>query len=144
MTVESPGRLVEDDEGLRRILAENRTWAVVGCSADPSRPSNEVAKFLQERGYRVIPVNPTETEILGERCYPDVASIPEPVDVVDLFRRPEQVGPPVDEAIAAGAKVVWMQLGIVNQEAAAKARAAGIDVVMDHCPKIEIKRLVDV
>ncbi len=94
-----------------------------------------------ERGYEVIPVHPTETEILGRRCYPDLASIPEHVDVVDLFRRSEQVGPHVEEAIAIGAKVVWMQLGVVNEEAASRAHAAGIDVVMDHCPKIETRRL---
>lgn len=136
------GRTVTDDDGFRRILTETKTWAVVGCSPDPSRPSNEVASFLIERGYRVIPVHPTETEILGQRCYPDLASIPEQVDVVDLFRRSEQVGPHVEEAIAIGAKVVWMQLGIVNEEAAARAHAAGIDVVMDHCPKIESERLL--
>ena len=136
------GHTVTDDEGLRRILSETKTWAVVGCSPDPSRKSNEVAAFLLERGYHIIPVHPTEAEILGQTCYPDLASIPQPVDVVQLFRRPEQVGPHVEEAIAIGARYVWMQLGIANEEAAARAHEAGIDVVMDHCAKIETKRLL--
>ncbi len=115
--------------------------AVVGISDNPERPSYDVASFLEKHGYNIIPINPTLTEWKGKRCYPDLKSIPEKVDVVDIFRRPEAVPPIVDEAIAIKAKAVWMQLGIVNEEAAAKARAAGIEVVMDKCMKIEYNRL---
>jgi predicted CoA-binding protein len=131
------------DETVRRILTTSRTWAVVGCSPDPSRTSHDIAAYLLHRGYDVIPVHPDATSILGRTCYPDLGSIPDDVeiDVVDLFRRSEQVAPHVDEAIAVGAKAVWMQLGVVDLDAAERARAAGIDVVMDRCPKIEIPRL---
>jgi predicted CoA-binding protein len=115
--------------------------AVVGISDNPERPSYDVASFLEEHGYNIIPVNPTLTEWKGKKCYPDLKSIPVKVDVVDIFRRPEAVPPVVDEAIEIKAKAVWMQLGIVNEEAAAKARAAGIEVVMDKCMKIEYNRL---
>jgi predicted CoA-binding protein len=115
--------------------------AVVGISDNPERPSYDVASFLEAHGYNIIPVNPTLTEWKGKKCYPDLKSIPVKVDIVDIFRRPEAVPPVVDEAIAIKAKVVWMQLGIVNEEAAVKARAAGIEVVMDRCMKIEYKRL---
>ena len=120
------------------------TWAVVGCSPDPARDSHGVARFLQEKGKRVIPVNPNACpgEILGETCVPDLTSIREPVDVVDIFRRSEQAGTHVDEAIAIGAKAVWMQLGVIDEEAAERARAAGLLVVMNRCPKIEWPRLV--
>lgn len=118
-----------------------KTIAVVGISDNPERPSNFVAKFLEERGYKIIPVNPNLTEWEGKKCYPDLLSIPLEVDVVDIFRRPEAVPPIVDEAIAIKAKVVWMQEGIVNEEAAAKARDAGIEVVMDRCMKKEYIRL---
>ncbi|MFL5893793.1 MAG: CoA-binding protein [Thermoleophilaceae bacterium] len=116
----------------------------MGCSPDPSRDSYGVARFLQERGKRVIPVNPNACpgEILGETCLPDLASIDEPVEVVDIFRRSEQAGVHVDEAIAIGAKAVWMQLGVVDRDAAERARAAGLLVVMDRCPKLEWPRLV--
>ena len=126
-----------------RVLREYRTWAVVGCSPSPSRDSHDVAGFLQRHGYRVIPVNPQchDDEILGERCYPDLASVPEPIDVVDIFRRSSLAGVHVDEAIAVGAKAVWMQLGVIDEAAAARARAAGLEVVMDRCPKIELPRL---
>ena len=127
---------------LRRILAETRTIAVVGLSADWYRPSYFAAKYLQEHGYRVIPVNPKYARILGEKAYASLLDIPEKIDVVDLFQRAERVPPFVDDAIAIGAKVVWMQLGIVNEAAAAKARAAGLEVVMDHCMKIEYGRLL--
>ncbi len=127
---------------LRRILAEYRTVAMVGLSDQWYRPSYFAAKYLQEHGFRVIPVNPRHTEILGERCYAELAAIPEPVDVVDLFQRAENVPPFVDQAIAIGAKVVWMQLGIVHEQAAARARAAGLEVVMDRCMKIEHGRLL--
>jgi hypothetical protein len=166
------------DETVRRILTTSRTWAVVGCSPDPSRASHDIAAFLLRRGYEVVPVHPDATSVLGRTCYPDLASIPDDVriDVVDLFRRSDQVGPHVDEAVAVGASrlsrqakapiehggllrrsrtapadagrsdrltpwAVWMQLGVVDLDAAERARAAGLDVVMDRCPKIEIPRL---
>jgi predicted CoA-binding protein len=115
------------------ILQKYRTIAVVGLSNDPMRASLSVAKYMQDHGYRVIPVNPDETEVLGERAYPDLASVPEPVEIVDLFKRSEQVLPFVDEAIAIGARVIWMQSGISNEDAAAKARAAGLEVIEDRC-----------
>ncbi|MFZ9052553.1 MAG: CoA-binding protein [Woeseiaceae bacterium] len=130
-----------DIKTLRRILTDCKRVAVVGLSEDWSRPSNFVAKYLLEHGFEVIPVNPKYASILGQKCYPDLASIPTPVDIVDLFQRADRVPPFVDDAIAIGAKVVWMQLGIVNEEAAAKARAAGLEVVMDRCIKIEYARL---
>ncbi len=126
---------------LRRILARHRTVAVVGLSANWHRPSNFAAKYLLQHRYRVIPVNPAYAEVLGERCYPDLKSIPEPVDVVNVFRRAEEVPPIVEDAIAIGAKVVWMQLGVVHEAAAARAREAGLEVVMDRCMKIEHARL---
>ncbi len=118
-----------------------KTIAVVGISDDPERPSHFVASFLESHGYKIIPVNPKLTEWEGKKCYPDLISIPEKVDVVDIFRRSEAVPPIVDEAIKIKAKVVWMQEGIVNEEAAAKARHAGIEVVMDRCMKKEYQRL---
>lgn len=113
----------------------------MGCSPDRFRDSHGVAAFLQARGYRVIPINPKETEILGERCYPSLAEVPEEIDVVDVFRRSDQAGAHVDEAIAVGAKAVWLQLGVIDHDAAERARAAGLDVVMDRCPKIEVPQL---
>ena len=130
-----------DIKSLRRILTENKRVAVVGLSADWSRPSNFVGKYLLEHGFEVIPVNPKYEEILGQKCFPSLKSIPTPVDIVDLFHRAERVPPFVDEAIAIGANVVWMQLGIVHEEAAQKARDAGLEVVMDRCIKIEYARL---
>ena len=118
-----------------------RTIAVVGISDDPERPSHFVSSFLESHGYKIIPVNPKLTEWEGKKSYPDLLSIPEKVDVVDIFRRSEAVPPIVDEAIKIKAKVVWMQEGIVNEEAAAKARDAGIEVVMDRCMKKEYIRL---
>jgi predicted CoA-binding protein len=128
---------------VERVLRGMHTWAVVGCSPSPWRDSHDVAAYLQQQGYRVIPVNPQcdDEEILGERCYPDLASIPEPVDVVDIFRRSNLAGVHVDEAIAIGAKAVWLQLDVIDEAAASRARAAGLDVVMDRCPKIELPRL---
>ena len=126
---------------LRRILTDYKRVAVVGLSANSSRPSNSVGRYLLEHGFEVIPVNPRYDEVLGQTCYPDLASIPTPVDIVDLFQRAERVPPFVDDAIAIGAKVVWMQLGIVHEEAAQKARNAGLEVVMDRCIKIEHERL---
>src|SRR3954454_11743864 len=130
------------DAVARRILETSRTWAIVGCSPDPGRPSYGVARFLMERGYRVICVNPFAEACFGEPGVGDLRSIDERVDVVDIFRRPDQAGTHVDEAIAIGARAVWMQLGVVDEEAAARARSAGLDVVMDRCPKIEYPRLL--
>ena len=130
-----------DINSLRRILSEYRTVAMVGLSSDWSRPSNFVAKYLLDRGFTVIPVNPKNDEILGQKCYPDLESIPVAVDIVDLFQRSDRVMPFVESAIAIKAKLVWMQLGVVNQEAAEKARDAGLEVVMNRCPKIEYARL---
>ena len=129
------------DEDIRYALEQTTTWAVVGCSPDPGRDSHRIAALLQRRGFRVIPVNPAATEILGERCYPSLAAIGEPVDVVDVFRRSAEAGAHVDEAIEIGAKAVWMQLGVIDEQAAARARDAGLRVVMDRCPAIELPRL---
>jgi predicted CoA-binding protein len=115
------------------ILRTVRTIAVVGLSSKRNRPSFGVSAYMQQAGYRIIPVNPAETEVLGEKAYPDLESIPEPVDLVNIFRRPELVPPIVDSAIRIGAKAVWMQEGVIHQEAAEKARAAGLAVVMDRC-----------
>ena len=124
-----------------KVLNSSRTVAVVGLSSKPDRPSYRVASYLKEQGYKIIPVNPGEKEISGELCYPDLASIPEPVDVVDIFRRSEDVPPIVEEAIRIGAKAVWMQEGVINEEAAARAREAGLGVVMDKCMRKEHLKL---
>lgn len=131
------------DEYLRDILHRVRTIAVVGASERPSRPSHYVMAFLQSKGYRVIPVNPRASvpAILGEKVYPSLAEIPVAVDMVDVFRRSEETPAVVDAAIAKGAKVVWMQLGVCNDDAATKAERAGLKVVMNRCPKIEYPRL---
>lgn len=128
-----------------RILDRYETFAVVGASPDPGRASNGVMRVLVDRGYRVIPVNPNADQVRGMRCYPDLASIPDEVevDVVDIFRRPEEAGRHVDEAIAIGAKAVWMQLGVIDEAAAQRARDAGLEVVMDRCPAIELSRRGD-
>jgi len=128
---------------ISHILSNYHTWAVVGCSPDPGRASNRVAKFIQGHGYRVIPVHPGADEILGEPCWPSLADIPAEagVEVVDIFRRSDQAGSHVDEAIAIGAKAVWLQLGVIDEAAAARARDAGLEVVMDRCPAIELPRL---
>jgi len=123
------------------LIRDAKTIAVVGVSSRPDRASNEVAKYLIDAGYTVYLVNPTETEIFGMPVYDSVAEVPEPVDIVDIFRRPEDVPPVVADAIASGAKAVWMQLGIVNEAAAAEARAAGLEVVMDRCTKIEHRKI---
>jgi uncharacterized protein len=128
------------DDDVRAILAL-RTWAVVGCSPEPWRPSHDVARFMIDRGYDVVPVNPNVDEVLGRTCHASLGDVPVPVDVVDIFRRSSEAGGHVDEAIAVGAKAVWMQLGVINEAAAARAEAAGLKVVMDHCPKIEFARL---
>ena len=129
------------DDSYLTILRTARTVAVVGLSPNPERPSHRVARYLQGQGYRIVPVNPTVESVLGERSYPSLAEIPEPVDVVDIFRRSEDVPPVVEQAIRIGAKAVWMQEGVVHEEAAAKARAAGLAVVMDRCMLKEHSRL---
>jgi len=125
-----------------RILREFRNIAVVGLSANSERPSYRIANYLAEQGYNIIPVNPNTQEVLDKTSYPDLGSIPEKVDVVEIFRRPEDVMPVVEEAIKTGAKAVWMQEGIVNEEAAARARGAGLLVVMDKCMFKEHQRLI--
>src|SRR4029077_15947119 len=122
---------VDDIAGLRRILLSSRSLAVVGISANWYRPSYFAAKYMQDHGYRIYPVNPNYTEVLGERCYPDIESIPGPVDIVDCFRKPGEIAPLARSALAQGAKVLWMQLGIRNDDAAAIALAGGLDVVAD-------------
>jgi len=132
---------MSDIQTLRRVLRESRTIAVVGLSADWFRPSYFAAKYMQEHGYRIIPVNPKYAEILGEKCYPDLASIPEPVDMVDVFRKSADALPIAEQAIAIGAKSRWLETGVINEEAKQKAEAAGLTVVMDRCVKIEYARL---
>ena len=124
-----------------QILRSYRTIAVVGLSSDEARDSHSVSKYMQAAGYRIVPVNPAETEVLGEKAHPTVASIPAPPEIVNVFRRAEATPGVVDDAIAAGAKVIWMQPGVVNEKAAAKARAAGLEVVMDRCIRTEHRRL---
>lgn len=130
------------DQDLKSILLTAKTIAIVGLSDKPDRDSYRVAEYLQAQGYRIIPVNPAVASVLGEKSYASVAEIPQPVDVVDIFRKPDAVGPIVAEAIAARAQVVWMQLGVVNETAASAAEAAGLQVVMDRCMKVEHQRLV--
>jgi predicted CoA-binding protein len=130
-----------DSDFLRWVLREYKTVAMVGLSSNESRPSNVVAKYLLDRGFTIIPVNPKNEAILGLKCYPDLGSIPVTVDIVDLFLRSDRVEPFVDSAIQIGAKLVWMQLGVVNENAAQRARNAGLEVIMDLCPKIEYARL---
>ena len=131
------------DDYLRGILESVRTVAIVGASPRCERPSHGVMAYLQRRGYRAIPVNPNAAggTINGERCYASLAEVPEPIDMVDVFRRPAAAGGVADDAIAIGAKVVWMQLGVRDDDAAARAEAAGLKVVMNRCPAIEIPRL---
>ena len=134
--------IVDDIVGLRRILTQRRTIAVVGLSAQWHRPSYFAAKYMQDHGYRIIPVNPNYSEVLGQRCYPGLTDIPEQVGIVDCFRRASEMVPIARDAVAIGAKVLWMQLGIRNDEAAGIAVDAGLDVVMDHCVKIEYARIM--
>ena len=131
------------DEDIYELLADARTVAMIGASDRPDRASNEVMKFLQDHGYRVLPVNPqiTGEHVHGEFVWRELAQIGEPIDIVDIFRNAAAAGEAVDEAITAGAKAVWMQVGVVIEDAAARAEAAGLKVVMDRCPKIEIRRL---
>lgn len=133
--------MTDDIDGLRRVLLECRSIAVVGLSANWHRPSFFAAQYMQARGYTIIPVNPAYDEILGQKCYPSLRDIPVSVDMVDVFRKPAEVPPLVDDALAIGAKVFWMQLGVIHQEAARRAEAGGMQVVMDRCVKIEYARL---
>ncbi|HXC38239.1 MAG TPA: CoA-binding protein [Burkholderiales bacterium] len=133
--------MTDDIPGLRRILSNCRVIAVVGLSADWFRPSYFAAKYMQQHGYAVIPVNPRYPEILGERCYKSLRDIPGKVDLVDVFRKTEDVLPIAEDAIAIGAKVLWQQIGVKNMEAVAKAEAAGLECVIDRCVKIEHARL---
>lgn len=133
--------IVNDDAGLRRILENHKVVAMVGLSPKEDRPSNLVARYLLAHGYTVIPVNPGQREILGQPCYATLKDIPVAVDMVDVFRNSADVPPIAADAIAIGAKSLWLQLGVINAEAAAAASAAGLDVVMDRCPKIELARL---
>ncbi|WP_454279138.1 CoA-binding protein [Sphingomonas sp. Marseille-Q8236] len=132
-----------DDDDIRTLLQDARTIALVGASDRPDRPSYGVMKRMQDHGYRVIPVNPqiTGEHVHGEFVFRELGQLGNPIDIVDIFRRSDAVGPIVDEAIAIGAKAIWMQLGVVNDEAAARAEAAGLKVVMNRCPAIEIPRL---
>lgn len=131
------------DNQICRLLHQYRTVAVVGLSPKPERDSHRVARFLQEQGYRVIPVNPGQTEILGETCYPSLSEIPEPVEIVDVFRRPEAIAPIAEEAMRIGARVFWMQLGIRHEAAAEKLRQHPMTVIMDRCIKIEQMRCAE-
>ena len=133
--------MTDESADLRRILTECRTIAVVGLSAKENRPSHGVARYLQQHGYRIVPVNPRFESMLGERCYARLADIPHPVDMVDVFRRAAEVLPVAQDAVAIGARCLWQQLGIANTEADRVARAAGLDSVMDRCIKIEHARL---
>jgi predicted CoA-binding protein len=133
--------MVDDIPGLRRILATHKVIAIVGLSADWFRPSFFAAKYMQEHGYTVIPVNPRYEAVLGQKCYKSLRDIPGKVDIVDVFRKSADVGPIADDAIAIGAKVLWQQLGVTNAEAVRKAETAGLETVMDRCVKIEHARL---
>jgi predicted CoA-binding protein len=129
------------DSVIRKILAHPRRIAVVGCSPHSSRDSHRIAQLLMDKGHTVVPVNPNAAEILGQRCYASLRDIPGPIDMVDIFRRSDQVGPVVDDAVAIGASIVWMQLGVIDQTAATRAQTAGLTVVMDRCPAIEYREL---
>jgi predicted CoA-binding protein len=129
------------DSVIREILSQPRRIAVVGCSPDPDRDSHRIAQLLMDRGHTVVPINPRATQILGQQCYPQLHMVPGAIDMVDIFRRADQAGAVVDEAIAMGARILWMQLGVVDEAAAARAQAAGLTVVMDRCPAIEYRRL---
>lgn len=130
------------DEELKELLAKSKTIAVVGLSDRPERDSYRVARYMQEKGYRIIPVNPRVSEVLGEKAYPDLASVPEQVDVVNIFRRSEEVPAVVKDALPRKPAAIWMQLGVVNEEAAALAKSHGVQVIMDRCIKIEHGRLL--
>jgi uncharacterized protein len=133
---------MNDDQMMKDILVSAKTIASVGLSSNQEKESYWIVSYLKDQGYRIIPVNPTADEILGEKAYPDLESVPEKIDVVQVFRKPEDVPPVVDSAIKVGAKAVWMQEGIVNEEAAQKARQAGLQVVMDACMRVTHRRLI--
>lgn len=133
---------MNDDQMMKDILLSAKTIASVGLSSNQHKESYWIVSYLKDQGYRIIPVNPTADEILGEKAYPDLESIPDKIDVVQVFRKPEDVPPVVESAIKAGAKVVWMQEGIVNEEAAQMARQAGLQVVMDACMRVTHRRLI--
>ncbi len=133
---------IEDDRIVERILRKAKTIAVVGASPKPWRDSGSIAQFLAGRGYTVLPVNPAYNDVLGMKCYPDLASTGSNIDIVDIFRKPEEVLPIIDEAIAIGASTVWMQLEVVNEEAAKRAEEAGLNVIMDRCIAVEHRRLI--
>jgi predicted CoA-binding protein len=133
---------MNNDQMMKDILLSARTIASVGLSSNQEKESYWIVSYLKDQGYRIIPVNPTADEILGEKAYPDLESVPEQIDVVQVFRKPEDVPPVVESAIKAGAKVVWMQEGIVHEEAAQKAREAGLQVVMDACMRMTHRRLI--
>jgi len=134
--------MITEDEDIKKILSSAVTIAVVGASPKPWRDSGSIARFLAGKKYRVYPVNPRYPEVLGMKCYPDLKSLPEKIDIVDVFRNSNEVDPVVDEAIAIGTKCIWMQLGVVNASAAAKAEEAGIQVIMDRCIAIEHRALI--
>ena len=129
------------DPSIYEILGTPRTIAVVGCSPDPTRDSHQIALLLKSHGHTILPVNPHCREILNERCYPHLSQLPLPIDMIDVFRRPEFVDQIVDGAIAVGASILWLQLGVICHRAASRALAAGMKVVMDRCPAIEYRRL---
>lgn len=133
--------MTTEDEAIREVLETYETVAVVGCSRDPAKDAHTVPRFLQEHGYRIVPVNPFADEILGETAYSSLKDIPFSIDIVDVFRPSDQVGPVVEDALETDAKVVWMQLGIRNEEAARRAREAGLQVFQDRCMRIEVNRL---
>ena len=133
---------MNNDQTMKDILLSTKTIASVGLSSNTEKESYWIVSYLKEQGYHIFPVNPTATEILGEKAYPDLESVPEKIDVVQVFRKPEDVVPVVDDAIKVGAKVVWMQEGIINEEAAQKAREAGLQVVMDACMRATHRRLI--
>jgi predicted CoA-binding protein len=140
---DSPSYINPSDQQIKGILQKYKNVVVVGLSSNPVRPSNAVARYLQGKGYKIIPVNPKETEVLGEKSYPDLLSIPEKVEIVDVFRKPEHVPAIVDEAVKVGAKIVWMQEGVVNHPAAFSASQRGIIVIMDRCMAKECRNLCE-
>lgn len=141
MQCDFPEKNATNDE-IVEVLKNYKTVAIVGLSTDSSKPSYRVAEYLKKQGYKIIPVNPSAKEILGEKCYPDLKSIPVKVEIVDIFRKPEAIPPIVDEAIKVGAKAIWMQLGLCHNEAAEKARKAGLTVIMNKCIKIDHSMLI--
>jgi len=133
---------IEDEKTIEKILRDAKTIAVVGASPKPGRDSGTIARFLAGRGYTVLPVNPAYQDVFGMKCYPDLASTGAKIDIVDVFRRPDEIDPIIDEAIAVGASTVWLQLGVVNEEAAKRAEEAGLNVIMDLCIAVEHRRLI--